>query len=526
MKSLIKIGRTGVIVLLIVSLATVAVPYDDALAGGLSGGATEATQMKNAANLKVTAIKDTLTAANTGITAGATTNLFVKENLLDGIAWAVAKQMVSNMTRSLINWINGGFQGAPSFVTDFKQLLLDSLDQVAGEYIKSLGGLGEFICSPFQLDVQAALDINYAQARSGMPSGPDQNLCTLTGIGANIENFLAGAADNWGQWFQVTANPQNTPYGAYLAAEASLNMRLRNEAGQEIEIARWGDGFLSKKVCQAVEGTTREDCIITTPGQVISEALTFQLSTGPRSLIEADEVNELIGALLNQLVLKAVEGLNGLLGLSQGGYDGGSGSYLDAVINEGAGLIDYTPYKKEMDEALARERSMLAVIRKILDLAPSRRASSTATSTASSSVTINLEDILTQTSSSSFTLNESTENRLPDTLSAEAVEDLVRDVNGVLNKVSSNLSALTVLIDRYDAASTTAAAELASSTATSTATSTRIAAQNARINEIRQEVILDYLALKSSGNLTTEAYLEEKRTRWQGIIYPYGGGEL
>ncbi len=507
MKNLLIISRRIVIIMLMVSIATVAVPYDDVLARGTipGGNASEATQIKNRALLDISAIKESATAAHTGVTAANTASLFVKENLLDGIAWAVAKQMVSNITRSLINWINSGFQGSPSFVTDFKQLLLDSLDQVAGEYIKSLGGIGEFICSPFQLDVQAALSINYAQARSGMPSGPDQNLCTLTGIGSNIENFLAGTAENWGQWFQVTSNPQNTPYGAYLAAEASLNIRLRNEAGQEIEVASWGDGFLSKKVCQAVEGTTREDCKITTPGQVVSEALTFQLSTGPRSLIEADEVNELIGALLNQLVLQAVQGLNGLLGLSESGYGGGDGSYLDAVVNEGAALIDYTPYKKEMDEALAREISMLSLIQKAIDTASSTYSTS-ATSTSSSSTP-----------------------RLPANIQA-----VVDDANDVVDRVSTNLAALTILINRYESASTTAAAQiaaLATTTTTGTASSTNRRATttpslNTRINELRQEVILDYLALKSSGNLTSQAMIEQKRTEWQSELFPYGEARL
>jgi hypothetical protein len=503
MKSITTTLRSGLIVLLMVALATVAVPYSDVMAGGAgpTGRATERTQVKNTANTQISAVKDTITAANSAITAGATTNLFVKENLLDGIAWAVAKQMVSNITRSLINWINSGFQGSPSFVTDFKQMLIDSLDQVAGEYIKSLGGLGEFICSPFQLDVQAALSINYAQARSGTPSGPDQNLCTLTGIGSNIENFLAGTADNWGQWLQVTQNPQNTPYGAYLEAEASLNVRLRNEAGQQIEVASWGDGFLSKKVCQAVEGTTREDCKITTPGQVVSEALTFQLSTGPRSLIEADEVNELIGALLNQLVLQAVQGLNGLLGLSESGYGGGSGSFLDALVDEGTALIDYTPYKKEMDEALAREIAMLQIIQKALDVGEERASSSQMT---------------------------------------PEVQEVIDEATEIVTQVSTNLAQLTTLINRYNAASTTAAAQLASSTGTTTAISPRPTSNgvagtstgtstrpvnnlNARINQVRQEVILEYLALKSSGTLTSESFKEQKRTEWSRVIYPYGG---
>ncbi len=288
----------------------------------------------------------------------------------------------------------------------------------------------------------------------------------------------------------------------FLSEGAKVVLSDVNEAGQEIEVASWGNGFLSKKVCQAVEGTTREDCKITTPGQVISEALTFQLSTGPRTLIEADEINELIGALLNQLVLQAVQGLNGLLGLSESGYGGGSGSFLDAVVDEGANLVDYTPYKREMDEALAREISMLTLIQRTIDVASA-------------------------TSTGPITADE---------------QSALDDAATIVNRVSNNLAQLTVLINRYNGASTTAAARLASSSTTgtstgsgstnilgnrtSTGTSTRSTNLNAEINRIRQEVVLDYLALKSSGTLTTEAFIGQKRTEWQALVYPFGGGQL
>ncbi|MFM2340064.1 MAG: hypothetical protein RLZZ360_700 [Candidatus Parcubacteria bacterium] len=519
MSTFFSYARTCLILVLIVTTATIAVPYDNALAGGaLTGGYSEITGQQALTQQRISAVQGTVTAANTSATALATGQLFVKENLLDGIAWAVAKQMVSNMTRSLINWINSGFQGSPSFVTDFKQMLLDSLDQVAGEYIKSLGGIGEFICSPFQLDVQAALAINYAQARSGNPSGPNENLCTLTGIASNIENFLSGTADSWGQWMEVTANPQNTPYGAYLAAEASLNVRLRNEAGQEIEVASWGDGFLSNKVCQAIEGTTQEECKITTPGQVVSEALTFQLSTGPRSLIEADEINELIGALLNQLVLQAVQGLNGLLGLSETGSNGTS--YLDDVVNEGINNIDYTPYKKEMDAAFDREVDMLILIDKALAAA----ASNTATSTVIKSNSI---DIMARVLANMAQLNAYIDKVLSTSTNNGALTNneklALLDASTILDRVSANVTELAVLINRYEGATTTAQANLASSTASTTPNNQKLRAE---INRIRQDIVLDYLTLKSSGNLTTDALIKQKRQEWQALIYPQGGGQL
>ena len=210
------------------------------------------------------------------ITARATAKLNIKETL-DGLAWAVAKQMVSSLTQSMVEWINSGFQGSPAFVTDLGGFLKDALDNAAGEYIKSLGGIGEFICSPFKLDVQAALQVNYQNAQSGVPSGA--NSCKLTGIEDNIKNFLGGTTQDWGQWVQVSSNPQNTPYGAYLEAESKLNVHLKNEAGKQLTLLDWASGWKSLQVCEGPNGIVshKTPCPpgthakTTTPGDVIAQ---------------------------------------------------------------------------------------------------------------------------------------------------------------------------------------------------------------------------------------------------------------
>jgi hypothetical protein len=137
---------------------------------------------------------------------------------------------------------------------------------------------------------------------------------------------------DWGEWIQISSNPQNTPYGAYLEGEAKLNIALRNEAGKELTIVNWGEGFMSKKICEGADGKPAAEgvnCKITTPGAVIAAQINNQLNTGTESLIEADEINEIIGALINQLTLQAMQGVNGLLGL------GGNSKYTDYSYGDG-----------------------------------------------------------------------------------------------------------------------------------------------------------------------------------------------
>ena len=556
-----KYSVVAITCFLLVTIFAVSIPTHKAEAGAVGGGATEPTALRNSASNAASAISNAASAF--GINS-----LVVKENILDGIGWAIAKQVLSSMTRSLINWINSGFQGSPAFITDLKSFLLDALDTAAGEYIKSLGGIGEFICSPFKLDVQAALSVSYAKSRSGMPSGPTAPACRLTDIANNIEGFFAGISEGgWGDWMEVTSSPQNTPYGAYLEAEARLNIKLKNEAGQEMEVASWGDGFLSKKICETIEGTGgSQKCTISTPGQVISEALTVQLSTGPLALVEADEINELIGALLNQLVLKAMEGINGLLGLSGGtGYTdyslNGSSTrpYLDDMVNEGT--LNATATLARMETSRTTEQTYLTLAsttlteanRRLSLIAASQSAISNmfavgnpgtnlANITRSDSLTsaqskvrnaINdspttqersnlavVEGQLTTISNALGAMSSMTDDRtlattlptLPFTrLEAEGVRivgeltGLVGEISTIVPRTTTNVSRLTTLINGYNNAATVAGGPgAASSTQT--------------VASIRNDIALEYATLVTGGTLTNQLTIDQNRTRWRQAL--------
>jgi len=266
---------------------------------------------------------------------------YIKEFTLDGIASGLAKLILKSITQSILTWINSGFQGSPAFVTDLKQFLLDRADLAAGDFI--YGSELGFLCSPFQLDVKIALATAYQQQEhEGFGS---ESQCTLSKVTDNVEGFLSGSFDQggWASWFEVTQNPVNTPTGAYLAAEGEMYARIADEKGNTIKELEWGSGFLSFKVCgdTQVASGAQKNCTITTPGKVIEYALTVNLQNGTQALIEADEINEIIGALFAQLAKQAITGVSGLLGLGGGSQyssnsfgDNNDKSYLDALAEE------------------------------------------------------------------------------------------------------------------------------------------------------------------------------------------------
>ena len=285
-----------------------------------------------------------------------------KEMVLDGIAFAVAKLALQQITKSTVRWINSGFSGSPAFVQDFGGFLADSADKMIGEVI--YGSDLKALCSPFSLSIKIALSVKYQSKDSPVR-------CTLSKVTGNFESFLKGdfAAGGLPGWFSMTLNPNNNFFGAFAGAETTLLGKVGAKKEIDVNKILWGKGFLSQEQCDMTTnvkdadlegnsytsqktapcGTRAEcekgrqtmgdklDCKTVTPGSTIQDALTFNISNGQRSLITADEINEVVSALFAQLTIKAFEGANGLLGLTQSGgggggsSSGGSASYIDRM---------------------------------------------------------------------------------------------------------------------------------------------------------------------------------------------------
>lgn len=255
--------------------------------------------------------------AQNSITAAGVATLQQKESVLDAIAWSAAKIIISNMTNSIVNWINSGFEGSPAFVTDPEAFLIDVGDQIAGNFIA--GTEIGFICEPFQLELRRALNFSFSSTFTRA------NYCRLSDVVSNVENFTKFtdgdfSRGGWNSWFEISQNPSNNPLGVYSAAKAEIV--LRTARGQEIELAKlnWGQGFLSWRDCEVRDDQTGE-CIkyseIKTPGSVIENQLSQTLGSGIRQLELADEFNEIIGALVGQLARTVLT--DGLSSFSSGG---------------------------------------------------------------------------------------------------------------------------------------------------------------------------------------------------------------
>lgn len=233
----------------------------------------------------------------------------------NGIYILVMKTLLSQITDSIVNWINSGFEGSPSFVTDPQSFLLGVGDEVVGEFINEMTKFG-WLCDPYKLNIKIALSL-------GIGSFKRQRKCTLTKIIKNFDNFVTGTfkEGGWQGWFELTTNPNANPGTAFLSAQAELQKRMREKNDMEVKKLDWGKGFMSWRTCEAYSaktsapsdagptvsyGNQSKECVkwsdIKTPGTVIESQLEHTLGTSLRQLELADDIDKIVGALVQQLV--------------------------------------------------------------------------------------------------------------------------------------------------------------------------------------------------------------------------------
>jgi hypothetical protein len=317
----------------------------------------------------------TMTAISTGLSRIYAHMISLKEYVLDNAAYYLARILIRQLTQSIVDWINSGFNGNPSFLEDPKDFLRAGADRTIGELIYDTDL--RFLCKPFEINVRLALGLQYSPFQ-------DKVRCRLSDVLVNSEgavtetynkfmngDFIGGGG--WDTWLQVTTVPQNNQLGAMLIAQAELDARLDGEEKQKSEELSWGGGLLSQKQCEQItynadgteksrisytgdarfpptqgqtsagdgiayssstynivssdtysrgglpgtpeyKGSVKQVCKIVTPGSLTQDLLQKAVGADLAQLQVADEINEIVGALGNYVVTKVMQSGKGLLG--------------------------------------------------------------------------------------------------------------------------------------------------------------------------------------------------------------------
>ncbi len=208
----------------------------------------------------------------------------------DSIAFCIINSVIQYISDATIDWINNGFEGNPVFITDPSRLVKDIAKDTTNAFIDSIGN--GILCERFKLDITFALVRNW---KSNKKIVPDR--CTLEEAQANIDRILSGQDFSFELLDVVTSNPNNNVIGAYLNSQSSLDNVIDQRTDTVFIEAGWGDGFLSWK---------NEQGETVTPSKLIADTLIPEkLNLATNRLVIADEFDEIMDALVNQLIKMA-----------------------------------------------------------------------------------------------------------------------------------------------------------------------------------------------------------------------------
>lgn len=298
---------------------------------------------------------------------------YTKDYVLDTLAWQVGNMAIESITKSTVNWINSGFQGSPAFVTDLNQNLQGVGDAVAARFFDELSQQ-TIATTPFQDRVLDSVRLGY-YLHTSPESFYTRYPYTLDQVSANDRAFLAGdfRQGGWNAWFATVMNPQNNPYGAQMLADRALSDAVAGATGTRLQELSWNRGFLSwRGECTAERDINDpvllsgvDNCAkyeIKTPGSVIMESLNKVEGIPFDRLVSADEFNEVIGALLNQLALQILGGGDGggVRGLSRPASDG-SGTFFDRTSS--ASTQNVSGIAASFGATIARQKQQLIAYR-------------------------------------------------------------------------------------------------------------------------------------------------------------------
>ncbi len=258
-----------------------------------------------------------------------------KEFALDPLAWMVSKMAIQTMTKSMVNWINSGFQGSPAFVTDLTSTLQQVSDRVAGSFLAKLAS-DPALRSPFQSQIAQSVGSKYYLSTS-KDSFTQSHPYTLNKVTPDDTAFLGGDFSKGGisAFFSAVANPENNPLGAQRLGQEELSNQTETAKTVQKTELDWGNGFLSWRNCPSGGSSGSEATVqlgardtsgsgcgpVQTPGSVIQSQINKTLGLTGDTLVTADEFNEIVSALMSQLTSNVLggSGLSGVSSVSSGG---------------------------------------------------------------------------------------------------------------------------------------------------------------------------------------------------------------
>jgi hypothetical protein len=237
---------------------------------------------------------------------------------LDGVAYAVAKNTLAQVTNKTLNWVNTGLNGNPLYVQNTSSYL----NSIKNQQLNSFLGTVQTTDPIFGNALRSAI----RQQATGKSDGL-LNVALDTPQAQGYNSFMHDFTS--GGW-NALLNPSYNPIGAFFNATDTLTSNINTSQQTASSEIQRGNGFLDMKHCVETaplpEGvnaadaakiglTVNPECtkwVTDTPGSIIANQVATITTSPTRQLEYANKINEVLGSFFDSFVNSLLQkGLRG-----------------------------------------------------------------------------------------------------------------------------------------------------------------------------------------------------------------------
>lgn len=183
-----------------------------------------------------------------------------RDECLNGIAYTLARNQLTAMTKQTMNWVTSGFNGDPMYVRNINNFLDSVEDEIIYQElnaIKNLDGSYNTRDYPYGKDFAGSL-VRSRQSAENFAESSKQDLTNYLTDGATIEDFANDfSKGGWAGWLGLTQHPQNSPIGYTMIASQNVADKQTKETENIKAEKAENNGILSDKKCK-VKAVTKK----------------------------------------------------------------------------------------------------------------------------------------------------------------------------------------------------------------------------------------------------------------------------
>jgi len=243
-----------------------------------------------------------------------------KECVLRGIVDRMRENATAILQRQILTAYERGRNGQPLFPQSIVQDRNASFDNSVLKIFQS--GALNAVNPAFASTVQRAVGQGYQTSRRSPTS--------VFSCPHNVTNALRGRPDGSVlETLGILMNPACSPYHAYVLSNTYVLDNASNEWNDTLTRLAWDNGHYPRMGVDA-----NGNPIVLTPGSIVGSNVIQALQTGFRQLENANDIDQMVGALFAGITTHVVSDARGLTGLTR--PIGSFASYLDQVVSESA----------------------------------------------------------------------------------------------------------------------------------------------------------------------------------------------